>query len=203
MAELIMPIGGSTDELYNNLMKDYIDNRILLINEEINECVIDNYALYILKWNKEDRDIPVEKRRPITVLINSPGGSTFDGFGLVDVIMSSTTKVVGVAIGLIASMGYHIYLACHERYAFKNAVLLQHDGETQISNSSSKARQTMKFFEDMERRTKEYVLSRTKMTEEFYDSVYEQEYWFYPDTGKELGVVHKIIGIDCELDELF
>lgn len=202
MADLLASLSSQSDELYNELLRDYIENRILVINDEISECVIEDYALYILKWNRDDEDIPAEKRKPITIFINSPGGSSFDGFALVDVILQSKTPINGVAIGLVASMGYHIYLSCHNRYAFNSAILLQHDGETIVQNSSSKAKQTMKFFEDMEKRTKSYVLNRTTMTEEFYDSIYEQEFWFYPDKGKELGVVHKIIGIDCELDEI-
>ena len=61
----------------------------------------------------------------------------------------------------------------------------------------------MKFFDSMEERTKQHVLERTKMTEEFYDKVYEQEFWFYADEAKELGVVDKIIGQDCTLDDIF
>jgi ATP-dependent protease ClpP protease subunit len=60
----------------------------------------------------------------------------------------------------------------------------------------------MKFFDCMEERTKEYVLERTKMTEEFYDKIYEQEYWMYADEAKDLGVVDKIIGVDCTFDDI-
>ena len=121
---------------------------------------------------------------------------------MVDVILQSKTPVKCICIGVAASMGYHILLACDERIAFKNSVLLQHDGEIAIQNSRSKARETMKFFEDGEKITKEYVLSRTKMTEEFYDKIYEQEYWMYATEAKELGCIDKIIGVDIELDDV-
>ena len=76
-----------------------------------------------------------------------------------------------------------------------------HDGEMSIENSSSKAKQTVGFFETMDKRIREYVVSRTSMGYEFYDSVYEKEFWFFPNKGKELGVVHKIVGEDCGIED--
>ena len=93
-------------------------------------------------------------------------------------------------------------ISAHERIAWKNSIFLQHDGEVCVSNSRSKAKDTMKFFDSMEERTKQYVLERTKMTEEFYDKIYEQEYWMYADEAKDLGVVDKIIGQDCTFDDI-
>ena len=90
-----------------------------------------------------------------------------------------------------------------ERYAFPSSVLLQHDGELSLQNSTSKVRDTMKFFESMEERTKQHVLKYTTMTEEFYDKHYDQEYWMYAnEKGKELGMVDYIIGEDCSLDDI-
>ena len=202
MADIMSLLESGNNDLCTEIIRENLDERILVFNEDVNESVLENYILYILKWNREDRDIPVEKRRAITLYISSPGGSTIDGFSLVDVIMSSITPIRGICFGLAASMGYHIFLSCHDRLAFKNSIFLQHDGEVAIQNSTSKARDTMKFFENMEKRTKEHVLDRTNMTEEFYDKIYEQEYWMYADEAKELGVLDKIIGVDCTIDEI-
>lgn len=191
-----------TNDLYNELLKENLEKRILTFNDQVDENVVENYILHILKWNAEDRDLPIEKRQPITIYLSCPGGNTFDGFNMVDVIMNSKTPVRGVVFSLAASMGYHILLSCHERIAFKNSVLLQHDGQIGIQNSTSKARDTMRFFDSMETRTKEYVLSRTTMTEEFYDKVYDQEYYMYADEAKKLGCIDKIIGEDCDIDEI-
>lgn len=84
-----------------------------------------------------------------------------------------------------------------------DCVLLMHDGEVTISNSTSKARDTMTFFNNMEERTKKHVLSCTTMTEEFYDKHYDQEFFMYADEqGKELGCVDCVIGVDCDLDAI-
>jgi len=188
---------------WDKLYREYLDERILVLNTEINDAVIEDYVMYILKWNKEDLHIPVEKRKKITFLITSPGGNSFNGNIMADVIMQSKTPVIGVALDLVASAAYLVYLACEERIAFRTSVFLQHEGDLAMENSRSKFKQTVEFFDSMEERTKEYILSRTTMSSEFYDSIYEQEYWMDVNKAKDLGVVNKIIGVDCDLDEIF
>ena len=175
---------------------------MLFLNCEIDENVIEDYIMYILKWNKEDTGLPVECRKPIKLFISSPGGNVFDANVFVDVIEASKTPVWGVALDIVASASLHIYLACHVRIGFKNSAFLQHDGEIAIENSRKKARDTMSFFDEGDLRLKNHVLHHTNMTEEFYDSIYTDEYWYYAQKGKELGVVHKIIGEDIDLDEV-
>lgn len=204
MADLMSAIiGDSQNTAWDELYREYIDNRILVLNSEINDNIIEDYAMYILKWNKDDLKIPVEKRSKIRLLITSPGGNTFSGNILADIIMQSKTPVVGVALDLVASAAYQIFLACHERIAFGSSVFLQHEGDLSMENSRSKFKQTVDFFDSMEERAKEYVLSRTKMTPEFYDEIYEQEYWMDAHKAKSLGVIHKIIGEDCDMDTIF
>ena len=78
-----------------------------------------------------------------------------------------------------------------------------HDGEISVSNSSSKAKDTMKFFDTMEKRIKDYTISRTAIDSDTYDNMYEKEYYMYAnDEAKSLGCVDYIIGEDVQLDEI-
>ncbi len=201
MGELLVA-AGPQNSTFDELYREYLDNRVLVLNDEINENVVEDYIMYILKWNKDDLDIPCEKRRKIIFYITSPGGNTFCSNILIDVIMQSKTPVIGVALDLVASAAYTTYLACGERYSFPGSTFLQHEGELAIENSRSKFKQTAEFFDSAEARAKEYILSRTNMSSEFYDGIYDQEYWMTAEKAKSLGVVHKIIGVDCELDEV-
>lgn len=49
-----------------------LDERVFWINDEISAYTL-NLAHYILKWNREDKDIPIVERKPIKLLIHSPG----------------------------------------------------------------------------------------------------------------------------------
>ena len=205
MAELLTALTGNTcnEDFYGEIIRENLDNRILIFNDQVDENVMENYILRIIKWNREDKDLPVDSRRPIYLYIDCPGGETITGFNFADVIVQSKTPVIGVAFSMAASMGYHIFIACHERVAFKDTVLLQHDGELVIQNSSSKAKDTMAFFNDMDERLKVHVLTHTNMSEEFYDKIYDQEYWIFADDAVKLGIVDKIIGKDVDLDYIY
>jgi ATP-dependent protease ClpP protease subunit len=41
------------------------------------------------------------------------------------------------------------------------------------------------------------------MTSDFYDDIYEQEYWMDAYKAKSLGVIQQIIGEDCDIDIIF
>lgn len=191
------------NEFTDEVIREHLDHRILILNREIDDTIIEDYTLRILQWNAEDLFIPVENRIPIMIYINCPGGDVDIGMNLVDVIEASKTPVRAVCFAMAASMALSIYAACHVRYAFKNSILLMHDGSVAIQNSSSKAKDTMSFIDKIDARQKKCLLSHTKMTEEFYNSKYDTEYYMYADEdGVELGFVDKIIGKDITLEEV-
>lgn len=198
----ILDVMADDNSMTKEVIEEGLKKRILIINEDISGNVIEDYCMRILYWNSEDRDLPKESRRPIKIYINSTGGSAIDGFALVDVIQQSKTPVIGIVMGMAASMAFYIFLGCHKRIAFSNSVLLKHDGETTIQNSSSKAKDTMKFCEEMDSRIKDFVLSHSTMDEDFYDKTYTQEYWMYADEAKDLGCIDAIVGDGCDVDSL-
>lgn len=203
MADIFTAISGNNnDSAFDELYREFLQDRTLFMNDEINDNVIEDYIMYILKWNKEDKNLPIESRQPIKLFISSPGGNVFNANNMIDVIEASKTPIWGIALDLVASAAYLCYLACHVRYSYKDSAFLQHEGDILIENSRSKAKNNVEFFDSQEERAKAFILSKTTMTSEFYDSVYEQEMWMYPDKAKGFGIVHKIIGEDCDMDEI-
>lgn len=212
MAELtLVPEVGNTfsfmEEMgtgvYDELMKYYTDKRVLIVNKDIDNSVIESYAIRILRWNDEDKNIPSDKKQPITILIHSCGGDLFSTLFLIDIIKQSKTPIHTVGMGLVASAAYYIYINGHDRLAFENTVFLQHDGTISIADSNSKVKDFMAFNDLMEDRIKESILTQTKIDSDFYDKTFDKEYYFFADKGKELGVVDKIIGQDIELADIF
>lgn len=190
------------DNIYMRMVEENLTNRILVINDIIDDNILEDCIVYILKWNEEDngKGIPYKKRTPIKIYINSPGGDIFAGTMLMDVIVASKTPVIGVAFGSVCSMAYHIYLACHQRIAFKNSMFCQHEGDVAVANSASKAKDTMEFFDQVDERLKQHIIDATTMTEEFVEQKTKNEYYMYAQEAKKNGVVHKIIGEDCSIN---
>lgn len=204
MAELMTLLGGGNDDLYTEIIKENLNNRVLVFNEDVNDGLIENYILYILKWNREDMNIEPSKRRKITIILNSPGGDCMIGNSMINAIECSKTPIRVIGVGLVASMAFYIYITCPERLSFKDTIYLMHDGEKAAGSSGSKFKDVAQFFDNMDARSKAHVLKYTNMSEEFYDSHYEREYYVYADDSKklDLGIVDKIIGEDCTLDDI-
>jgi ATP-dependent Clp protease protease subunit len=197
---LEIPSGNS---FFDRVFEESLRDRVIVLNSEITQDVIEMVVLQILKFNKEDKNLPIENRKRIKLYINSCGGEVASGYTIIDSILASKTPVDGVLLGYGYSMGSLIYLACDRKYAFINSTILIHDGNVGASSSGSKFKDIAKFYDKMDDRIKKYVLSRTKMTPEFYDAKYEKEFYIYADEeGRELGIVDKIIGVDCDLDEI-
>ena len=56
--------------------------------------------------------------------------------------------------------------------------------------------------QQLEKMTREYVLSRTKIPEDVYEQKYRVEWYFLPQEAKEIGVTDFIVGNGCDIDEI-
>ncbi len=195
-------------QIYNYCYEDRfqeedLENRRLYLNGEIDGNVIDNIVYYIMRYNRIDKGISISERKPIILYINSPGGSVVDGYGVIDTILFSETPVYTVNIALCASMGFLIYLAGTKRYFMPHSEFLLHDGSTMGFDSMAKMKDRMEFETiQLEKMTKEYIMSRTNIDEKLYDEKYRVEWYFLPNEGKSIGAVDYIIGEDCGINEI-
>lgn len=191
--------GGTVDELF--YLQD-LKQRKLFLNTEIDQIAVADIVKHIMQINKEDRGLDADKRKPILLYVISNGGEVDSGFELIDVIMNSKTPVYTINLGYQYSMGFLIGLAGHKRYATRNAKFLMHDGSNFVYNSGAKAQDQMEFHKKVEGRIKQYVLSRSKVTEEEYDSKLRVEWYLFADEAKEKGFVDYILGEDCDINEI-
>ncbi len=191
--------GGLIDELF--YLKD-LKQRKLFLNSEIDQFTVADIVKHIMQFNKEDKNVAPENRQPILLYVTSNGGEVGAGFELIDVIVNSKTPVYTINLGYQYSMGFLIGLAGHKRYASTNAKFLMHDGSNFVWDSGMKAQDRMDFNRKIESRIKKYVLSRSTVTDEEYDSKLRVEWYLFADEAKEKGFVDYIIGEDCDINEV-
>lgn len=190
-------------EYYDRFLIDDFDDRRILLNSEIDDSVVDIAVHHIIEFNRQDKWLPIEERKPIRIYINSPGGIVSDGYGLIDVILHSKTPVYTINMALAASMAFSIFIAGHKRYTMPHAEFLIHDGTTGTFGSATKVSDRITFEAmQLDKMTREYILSRTKIGEELYKEKHRVEWYFLAEEAKEIGAVDYIIGQDCELDEI-
>lgn len=191
--------GGMIDELF--YLQD-LKQRKLFLNADIDQFSVADIVKHIMQINKEDKGREPHERMPILLYVTSNGGEVDSGFELIDVIMNSKTPVYTINLGYQYSMGFLIGLSGHKRFATRNAKFLMHDGSNFVYNSGAKAQDQMEFNRKIESRIKQYVLSRSKVSEEEYDSKLRVEWYLFADEAKEKEFVDYIIGEDCDINEI-
>lgn len=182
---------------------DDLECRRLFINDNIDAQVVDTIVYHILRYNRLDKGLKSEDRKPILLYLNSLGGSVPDGYALIDAIMTSKTPVYTINQGYCYSMGFLIFLAGCKRYGMPNSTFLMHDGSSVAWDSTAKLKDRMDFeTHQVEERTKKYIMSRTTINENLYNEKYRVEWYFYPEEAKEHGIADYIVGQDCTIDEI-
>lgn len=202
MEDLLLALDAEDDDIYQQIIKAYYNDRKIVFNQQIDDSLVENMVLSILQWNKADKDLPVDKRKKIYIYLNSDGGDIIAGNLALSVIEHSKTPVVTVGLAKCASMASYILAAGHERYCFPNTIVLYHDGETGYVSSGNKGKDIQKFYNELDEWNAGFMVSHTKMTAEFLEDIKDREYYMFAAQAQSLGIVDKIIGIDCDLDEI-
>lgn len=188
------------DALYTEIIKTHLAERKLIINCDIDDTLIENTCLMIMRWNAEDKGLPAERRKKIILYINSDGGDVVLGMQLLSVMLTSKTPIITVGLSRCASMASYILAAGHERYCFPNTVVLYHDGQSGYYASGNKGKDIQKFYDQLTVRLTDFMVKHTKMTEEYLEEIKDREYYMFADEAKEKGIVDYIIGVDCDID---
>lgn len=177
-----------------------VSNREIWINTDIDETVVE-WTQQILQWNREDKGIEPSKRKVIKVFINSNGGCLNSIMHLITILQMSTTSVMTIGLGKCYSSGGLLLMSGNKgmRYIFDTTSVLIHDGGTGSASDTGKFIDYAEYVKMTEKRTKEYILKNTKITEGEYDKNYRRDWWILGDEAIRLGVADKII---TSLDEI-
>lgn len=166
-----------------------LKNRIVWINDEITENTLDLVSK-IIYWNREDKDIPVEARKPIRIIFFSPGGSLDVQDTLVSMIKLSKTPIYGVALGMVASAASMIYLATHKHYALPNAYFILHRGSCQnISGDYANVQNAMEDYRRQVERLEKFYIENTKIPEEVIKEKLNSDWYVRGEKTIEYGLV--------------
>ncbi|MBT1710525.1 ATP-dependent Clp protease proteolytic subunit [Fulvivirgaceae bacterium PWU5] len=110
--------GERAYDIYSLLLKE----RIVFLGTGINDAVANVIVAQLLYLNSLDQ------RQPISLYINSPGGSVYAGLAIYDAMQMIQAPVSTVAVGVSASMGTALLAsgAKGKRYALPHATIHMH-----------------------------------------------------------------------------
>lgn len=169
-----------------------LKNREIVWNDDIDDDTID-IALYIKKWNEEDKGIAVENRKPIKIFINSDGGSVDTVLHVIDMIQLSKTPIYTIGMGRVYSAGGLLLMAGYKRYIFPHTSCLIHDGSSGAIGSIGKMLDNLEFTKRLEEKMKQYILTSTRITEDIYDQNYRRDWFLFSDEMIDLGIADEIV----------
>ena len=173
-------------------------DREIVWNDIINDCMID-IPLYIFKWNKEDDGVPVEKRKPIKIFINSNGGDVNVTLFTANVIALSKTPVITIGMGRAYSSGGLLLMAGHKRLIFNTTSILIHDGSTGAIGDTGKVLDNLEFTKESEERVCNFILEHTKIPKDLLEKNYRRDWFMFSEDAIKYGIADRIIS---DIDEI-
>lgn len=126
------------------------------------------------------------------LVIDSPGGSVFDGAKLIDYIKSSKMRIDTICDGLCASMGAQIHQAGHTRYMNQRAMLMFHEASGGMQGSVEQMESQIRSIKRYIDRLDADVVKRSKLTYQEFKSQMAAELWIEGVDALDKGLVDRI-----------
>ena len=180
-------------DMPSRLLKD----RIVLCAEEINPETSASIVAQLLALESED------DTKPVTMYINSPGGSVHDGFAIYDVMQNLRCPVVTICVGMAASMGAFLLAAGAKgsRYAMPNSTVMIHQPlggfQGQATDVDIHAREMLRIKERLNTMLAEN-------TGKSYDEVVratERDNFLTPEQALEFGIIDRVLVSRSDMTE--
>lgn len=102
----------------------YKSGRTIYFFDEINNEAVCECIKFLQELEQESI------KKEIKVIINSEGGSIYDGLALYDRLRNVQCPLVIIGTGVVASMAVTVFLAGEERYLTENTRLMTHQART-------------------------------------------------------------------------
>lgn len=175
--------GKASMDLFSLLLEE----RIIMINGEItfdNASLITAEILYLCAK---------DEKNPITIYINSPGGSVHAGLAIYDTMRKVDNTIITIGNGLCASMGAFLLASGDKRYALENTEIMIHQplggSEGQVSDMEI----TIKRLIYLKDKLNNLLAKHTKKSLEQIKIDTDRDYFLSAEEAKEYGIIDEIL----------
>ena len=177
-------------DMPSRLLKD----RIVLCAEEINPETSASIVAQLLALESED------DTKPVTMYINSPGGSVYDGFAIYDVMQNLRCPVVTICVGMAASMGAFLLAAGAKgkRYAMPNSTVMIHQPLGGVQGQASEIEIHAKHILRLKKSLYDILAKATGQDYAKIESACDRDTFLSPAEAKAFGLIDHIIGEEDE-----
>jgi len=183
----------------NRLDKENL-SRTLILSGEVDETTVTEIMQDICDINEiddENEDNVVEyERAPIKLIVNSMGGSVYDGFALIGVIEKSKTPIHTYCYGSAMSMALLILVSGHQRFGHKLSTFMYHECLDQLpyeklstlNENLQETKRIMKVYDD-------YLISKTSLKRKQLDDSKKVKFDWYmsPEEALQYKLIDEIV----------
>ena len=175
-----------------------INKRTILFNCDVQEDIIEKIYVPLRDFELDD------SMEPVTIIMNSSGGSVSDGFFLAHYISQYSKPLNIIVPGYACSMAAVILAGGGKnenviRSCFPCSYALIHDGYVALAASESKtAADIMAFNDSIDRQIRQFFIDNTNITEEMYDAKSRHQWFLTAQEMLDLNLVDRIIGVTEE-----
>ena len=173
--------------------------RLFYLSDTVNNESIGQLCFNLLNIIKEDNDKDNQqkdfKREPINFYINSEGGSVYNMWALIDVMLHSKTPIYTYCTGYAMSAWFQIFLAGSKRFASKHSTFVYHQIRCNMGAKYQDLIEDMVENDYLQNEIESYIKDRTEITEERLNEVREKkiDWYIHCDEAFKLGIVTDII----------
>jgi ATP-dependent Clp protease, protease subunit len=172
------------------MMKKLLKTRSILVFEQVSDKLARRVQSTLLLLQQDD------EKAPITVYINSPGGSADSGFAIYDSLRFFKPPVRTVVNGLCASAAVMIYLAApkERRFSLPNSRFLLHQPSTMAYGSASDIQINAEEIVKLRERYNQIVGEECggKSMEQVTKDA-DRDFWLSPEEARKYGLVGKVV----------
>lgn len=179
------PLGERAFDIYSRLLKD----RIIFLGEEVNEHTANLVVAQLLFLSHED------PKAEISLYINSPGGSVYDGLAIFDTIQFIKPDVATYGIGLQASMGAFLLSSGTKgkRFALPNSRIMIHQPSSGTHGKITDQEITLREGIYLKKRLNEILAKNTGQKLSKIEKDVDRDFWMSAEEAVSYGIVDNVI----------
>lgn len=173
-----------------------LKKRTVIFNSDVDESIVETVFLPLKNFEEDD------SQEPVTLILNSSGGSVSDGFFLANYLTTYSKPLTILVTGYAASMAAVILCGGGKnpnvtRVCYPSTYALIHDGYIALTASEAKtAADIMNFNDSIDKQIKDFIIENTNITPELYESKSRHQWFISAEEMKKLNLIDKILGVD-------
>lgn len=177
--------GERAFDIYSRLLNE----RIIFLGEDVNEHTANSVVAQLLHLAY------VDPQADISLYINSPGGSVYDGMAIYDTMNFIKPDVATYGIGLQASMGAFLLSsgAKGKRFCLPHAKVMIHQPSSGTHGKVTDMEIDMKETLEVKEMLANIMAKNTGQKLAKVKSDMERDYWMTPDEAVKYGLIDKVL----------